>query len=253
MLASFRCQCQHLILTKIISNHLKMKFKFIISFQFLLQAITNNNSVTVPQSQSLNFGVYKCRNTSNFTSIAYQTSLQTALNSLPGNVAYHGGFYRSTVGNSSNTPVNALALCHGDIGPEACEECVKISIPSLRRNCRNQKEAAAWYTNCIVRYSDREMIGVLDSWTFDELSNTATVSNNGDFDNALNNLTIRLQVQIAAGDSFRKLAVGSVTYGSELFTIYGIIQCTPDLSKDQCSKCLYGIITELTLEKKMNH
>ncbi|KAK1411403.1 hypothetical protein QVD17_37951 [Tagetes erecta] len=85
----------------------------------------------------------------------------------------------------------------------------------------------------------------LDSWTFGELSNTATVSNIGEFDNALNNLTIRLQAQAAAGDSFRKLAVGSVTYGPELFTIYGMMQCTPDLSKDQCSKCLYGTITEL--------
>ncbi|KAK1422621.1 hypothetical protein QVD17_17907 [Tagetes erecta] len=224
-----------------------MKFKFITSFLFLflLQAITTNNSITVAQSQSPDFGVYKCRNTSNFTSIAYQTSLQTALDSLPGNVANHGGFYHSTAGNSSGTPVNALALCRGDIGPEACEECVKNSIPSLRRNCRNQKEAAAWYSNCIVRYSDREMIGVLDSWTFGELSNTATVSNISEFDNALNNLTIRLQAQAAAGDSFRKLAVGSVTYGPELFTIYGMMQCTPDLSKDQCSKCLYGTITEL--------
>ncbi|KAI3823889.1 hypothetical protein L1987_05334 [Smallanthus sonchifolius] len=220
-----------------------MKMRSIISILFLLQTITNG--VNIVGAQSADFGVYKCRNSSNFTTAAYQKTLEIALDSLTGNVANHGGFYHSTAGNDTGTPVNALALCRGDIGPEACEECVKNSIPSLRRNCPNQKEAAAWYSNCMVRYSDREIIGVVGNWTFGELFNTARVSDIGEFNNALNNLTTRLQAQAAGGDSFRKLAVGNVTFGPDSLTIYGMMQCTPDLLREQCSECLYGTITEL--------
>ncbi|KAI3716908.1 hypothetical protein L1987_68133 [Smallanthus sonchifolius] len=97
----------------------------------------------------------------------------------------------------------------------------------------------------MVRYSDREVIGVVDNWTFGELFNTASVSDIGELNNALNNLTTRLQAQAAGGDSFRKLAVGNVTFGPDSLTIYGMMQCTPDLSREQCSECLYRTITEL--------
>ncbi|KAI3680578.1 hypothetical protein L6452_35351 [Arctium lappa] len=217
-----------------------MEIKSIISALFLLQSIIN-----VAIAQSPDFGIYKCRNNTNFTTPTFSKTLETALASLTGNVAAHGGFYHSSAGNSTGTPVNAVALCRGDIGPEECEDCVKSSIPSLRRNCPNQKQAAAWYSNCMVRYSDHEILGVIDDWTFDELWNTAIVSDVGEFNKALNDLTTRLQPEAAGGDSFRKMAVGNITFGPDPWTIYGMMQCTPDLSRDQCRKCLDDTITEI--------
>ncbi|KAF5763497.1 putative protein kinase RLK-Pelle-DLSV family [Helianthus annuus] len=221
---------------------MKMKFIFI-SLYLLLQAINNGDNLTT--AQSTDFGVYKCRTTHNFTTTSYQQITETALTSLTGNVAKNGGFHHSTAGNTTGTPITAVALCRGDIGPEDCENCVKNSIPSLQRNCPNQTEAAAWYSNCMIRYSDRKIIGIVDNWTFSELFNTARVSDSGEFDSALSNLTVRLQSEAAGGDSFRKLAVGSVTFGQDSVTIYGIMQCTPDLSKEQCSECLDGAVREL--------
>ncbi|KAF5814297.1 putative Gnk2-like domain-containing protein [Helianthus annuus] len=81
--------------------------------------------------------------------------------------------------------------------------------------------------------------------TFAELFNTARVSDSGEFDSALSNLTVRLQAEVAGGDSFRKLAVGSVSFGLDSVTIYGMMQYTPDLSKEQCSECLDGAVREL--------
>ncbi|KAL9993007.1 putative Gnk2-like domain-containing protein [Helianthus debilis subsp. tardiflorus] len=78
-----------------------------------------------------------------------------------------------------------------------------------------------------------------------ELFNTARVSDSGEFDSALSNLTVRLQAEVAGGDSFRKLAVGSVSFGPDSVTIYGMMQYTPDLSKEQCSECLDGAVREL--------
>ncbi|KVH88330.1 Concanavalin A-like lectin/glucanase, subgroup [Cynara cardunculus var. scolymus] len=216
-----------------------MGIKSIISALFLLQAIIINGAI----AQSPDFGIYKCRNNTNFTTLTYPKTLEAALASLTGNVAIHGGFYHSSAGNNTDTPVNAVALCRGDIGPQDCEDCVKSSIPSLRRNCPNQKQAAAWYTNCMVRYSDHNILGVIDNWTFYELWNTAIVSDVDEFNKALNNLATRLQPEAAGGDSFRKMAVGNITFGPDSWTIYGMMQCTPDLSRDQCRECLNDTIT----------
>ncbi|KAK9064204.1 hypothetical protein SSX86_015584 [Deinandra increscens subsp. villosa] len=218
--------------------------KSLISFPIpilLLYSIIINLAI----AQSPDFGVYKCRNTANFTTATYKKNLETALGSLPGNVTNRGGFYHSTAGNNTGTPVNALAFCRADIGPEPCEACVNNSIPSLRRNCPNQKEAAAWYANCMVRYSDRNMIGVLDNWTFGEEFNLAMFPDVDEFNTALNNLTTRLRAEAAGGDSFRKVAVGNATFGADSLTIFAMMQCTPDLSREQCGECLSGTLTEL--------
>ncbi|KAJ9566435.1 hypothetical protein OSB04_002401 [Centaurea solstitialis] len=211
-----------------------MEIKSIISSLLLLQSIIINVAI----AQSHDFGIYRCRITTNFTSTTYSKTLDLALASLTGNVAIHGGFYSSSAGNGTDTVVNAVALCRGDIGAQECEDCVKSAVPPLRRNCPNQTEAAAWYSNCMVRYSDREIVGVVDSWTYDDLWNTAIVSDVGEFDKAMSNLTARLEPEAAGGGSFRKMAVGNVTFGVDSWTIYGIMQCTPDLSTDQCRKCL---------------
>ncbi|MFS7937477.1 putative Gnk2-like domain-containing protein [Helianthus anomalus] len=87
---------------------------------------------------------------------SYQQIIETTLTSLTGNVAENGGFHHSTAGN---TTITAVALCRGDIGPEDCENCMKTSTPSLQRNYPNQTEAAAWYSNCMIRYSDRKIVG----------------------------------------------------------------------------------------------
>ncbi|KAL4563106.1 hypothetical protein LXL04_027139 [Taraxacum kok-saghyz] len=214
--------------------------KSIASLLFFLQIVING--VLLRTAQSAEYGIYKCRNTGNFTSTTYLKALETALDSLPGNVTNNREFVNSTAGENTGTQVNAVALCRGYIGWEACRTCVKNSIPLLRRECPNQKEAAAWYSDCMVRYSDRKILGVLDSWTSDNESTTARVANFDEFDTAFRNLTTRLQAEAAGGNSFLKLAVGDVTYGTDSLMIYAMMQCTPDLSKEQCSKCLNSTI-----------
>ncbi|XP_024961889.1 cysteine-rich receptor-like protein kinase 10 [Cynara cardunculus var. scolymus] len=214
-----------------------METKSIKPFLFLLLLQLLINTLHLAIAQAPDFGIYACRNNGNFTSTTYQQTLESALNSLPGNVANHGGFYHSSAGN-----ITATALCRGNIGPNPCEDCVKNSIPSLRRTCHNHKEAAVWYSDCMVRYSDRKILGVVDNWISGNLSNTAVVADVSEFNKALSNLTTRLQAEAAGGDSVRKFASGNVTWGPDLLTIYGVSQCSPDLSRDQCDKCINGTI-----------
>ena len=57
------------------------------------------------------------------------------------------------------------------------------------------------------------------------------------FNDALRTLFKRLQGTAAAGDSFRKFAAGNET-PPDYKTIYALVQCTPDLSKQDCIDCV---------------
>nr|GEW07340.1 Gnk2-like domain-containing protein [Tanacetum cinerariifolium] len=221
-----------------------MKLKSIVVI--LLVTITNFN-LTI--SQSSDFGIYRCRNNTNssFLTNAFKQDIITSLNSLTGNVASHGGFYNSTA-STAGTRVTSTALCRGDIGPNECEKCVKTAIPSLLRNCPDHAEAAAWYSDCIVRFSEGEIVGVLDMWTSGELYNSATVDEDEvtEFSKALSELTVKLTVLAANGGLVRKLGFGNVTVvGSGLVRIYAMMQCSPDLSKEMCRKCLFNASEEV--------
>ncbi|XLT11119.1 hypothetical protein HN51_056912 [Arachis hypogaea] len=58
------------------------------------------------------------------------------------------------------------------------------------------------------------------------------------FNKILNNLLENLKSKAASGDSRRKYGVGSASVGPRNITIYGVVQCTPDLSEKECDDCL---------------
>ncbi|MFS7944295.1 putative Gnk2-like domain-containing protein [Helianthus anomalus] len=53
----------------------------------------------------------------------------------------------------------------------------------------------------------------------------------------LSSLMNKLKADAVAGDSLLKFAAGNTT-GPDFVTIYGLVQCTPDLSEMQCTDCL---------------
>ena len=50
--------------------------------------------------------------------------------------------------------------------------------------------------------------------------------------------------QAAAGGSLRKFAAGNATAPNNQ-TLYSVVQCTPDLSDQDCSDCLTGAMGEI--------
>ncbi|KAI3710425.1 hypothetical protein L2E82_40205 [Cichorium intybus] len=221
----------------------QMQMKYTKPFLFLLQIIVNVALLAIVQCAD--YGVYSCNNSRNFTSTRYLTTVEAALLSFLENNADNREFFNSSARNDIYEQVNVIAVCRGYIEWGACRMCMIDSITLLPHNCPNQKEAAAWYPACMVRYSDRKILGVLDTWSPNKVATSATANDVSEFNKALRNLTSSLQAKAAGGDSFRKLAVGSVTYGEESLTIYAMMQCSPDLSREQCNKCLDSAITEL--------
>lgn len=73
------------------------------------------------------------------------------------------------------------------------------------------------------------------------LANPQNATDIDRFNGALGPLLKNLRGNASTGGSLRKFASGS-TEGLALSTIYGLAQCTPDLSEQQCSDCLEGAI-----------
>ncbi|XP_062087458.1 cysteine-rich receptor-like protein kinase 44 [Humulus lupulus] len=171
----------------------------------------------------------------------YHDNLNYLLITLPSSQNDNGyGFYNLSSGNASNQ-VFAIGLCDGDTMPDVCRSCLNKSTHLLQEVCPNQKEAVAWLDKCMLRYSNRSLYGIMETRPNIIINNTQNVSSDSDtveaYFKALRSLIDNLKSRAAAGGSLRKFSVDNVTTPG-FKTIYGLVQCTPDLSLIDCNNCL---------------
>lgn len=172
----------------------------------------------------------------NFTkNSAYKANLNRLLASFPLKTKNHG-FYSASYGPKGSR-VNAMAICRGDVKPENCRSCINKSTIELQKLCPSQKEAIIWYDQCMLRYSNRQLIGKMEfgPWLFWGYSQKyVSKANAKAFNLALRTLLNNLKAKAASGGPLLKFATGS----NKSPKIYALVQCTPDLSKKQCTECL---------------
>ncbi|KAM4101971.1 hypothetical protein ACB094_05G187000 [Castanea mollissima] len=192
---------------------------------------------------------YFCNNNNgNYTSNSiYETNLNQLLSSLYSNTTIDYGFYYSSYGQNSDTAY-AIALCRGDVKPDDCRGCLKNSSSLLTQLCPNQKVAIVWYVQCMLRYSNSSILGIMETLPGYHLWNTENVSANyvAQFNDDLNILLNNLTNEAAAGGSLRKYAAGSVIT-TDFKRLYALVQCTPDLSEQDCNNCLVAAIADVPI------
>ena len=190
---------------------------------------------------------YDCSNNNgNYTSNSiYETNLNQLLSSLYSNTTIDYGFYYSSYGQNSDTAY-AIGLCRGDVTPDDCRGCLKNSSSLLTRLCPNQKEAIAWCDQCMLRYSNSSIFGIMKTHPRYYIWNTKNVSANyvAQFNKELSILLNNLTKEAAAGGSLRKYAAGSAI-ATDFMRLYALVQCTPDLSEQDCSNCLFAAIADV--------
>ncbi|KAL5839806.1 hypothetical protein ACOSQ4_012414 [Xanthoceras sorbifolium] len=207
-------------------------------FFFLLCALAHLTTLTVAQP---NFLYHFCSDQlGNYTTNStYQKNLNTLLSSITSNSEINYGFYNFSAGQNSDK-VNAIALCSGDVNLDACRSCINDSVSELKQSCPNQKEAIGQYDKCMLRYSNRTIFGVMDSSRKFYMWNTENVSSVDQFNQVLRTLLESLRSRAASGSSLRKFAAGNAT-APDFKMLYALVQCTPDLSKEDCTDCLIRI------------
>jgi hypothetical protein len=197
-------------------------------------------------AQTTDFLYHICLNgKGNYTANStYERNLNHLLSSLSSNKEIDYGFYNSSYGQNSDQ-VSAIGLCRGDVNPDVCRSCLDNATSLLKQLCPNQKEAIGLFDYCMLRYSNRSILGVMETDPSFFKWNPNNVSANYDqFKDDLRKLLANLRSEAVVGGSLRKFATGKAT-APNFQTLYALVQCTPDLSELECNNCLAGAFEQI--------
>lgn len=203
--------------------NLKLTELLILSILFLLQrkcfADTN-----------MKYG-WECSVDDNSTSeISFINNLNNLWILLADNAAFNNGFYKTAVGNDSDK-LYGLTQCRGDISAADCANCTRESVKVAVEDCPRSKNVKIWYRWCSLRYSNKDFFGFLDtSWG---------VMFNGTDHSSIGSKGLDFMTELATTAPEQPLLFQiAVLDGGENGKRYGMAQCSRDLSKSNCSKCL---------------
>nr|XP_017252775.1 PREDICTED: cysteine-rich receptor-like protein kinase 29 [Daucus carota subsp. sativus] len=159
-------------------------------------------------------------------------------------------FFNFSIGNETET-VNVIALCRGDLilDTTRCQSCLSAAYEELVDKCTKEKESIIWKDECMLRYSDRNIFNIMTTEPSDTDNNdgNATAKN---FGKNLRCLLDKLQAAAAAGTSEMKIATGNISVPQG--TTFGLVQCTPDFSAQECKDCLgeaFGKLPDCCINK----
>ncbi|KAI9078167.1 hypothetical protein K1719_039866 [Acacia pycnantha] len=178
------------------------------------------------------------------TTSAYGTNLKILLSNLTSDPKIDYGYYSSSEGQNPNR-VYAVGLCRPDVKPDYCRSCLNNASILLLNLCPSQKEAYGYYYGCILRYANSSMFGINQQPNYFAYScNKNNVADNK-YSEVVDGLMRILRSKAASGGSRWKFAANTST---TLFqTIYGLVQCMPDLSEQDCDYCLEKAISSIPL------
>nr|GMD92999.1 cysteine-rich receptor-like protein kinase 10 [Ipomoea batatas] len=192
---------------------------------------------------------YYCPNTTYTDSSTYGQNLNSLLSDLSSNSRRENGFYNSSAGahDGSGNTVYGLFMCRADVSTADCHTCVDEACGYIPLLCSKIKTVIAWYSNCMLRYSNSSIFGRADHSLFLTYYNTQNDSQPARFMDALGN-TLNEMATRAAGSSRsgKKFATLEANYTANE-TIYSFGQCTPDLSDSDCQTCLGAAIGYLPM------
>ncbi|CAN6921692.1 unnamed protein product [Brassica oleracea] len=161
------------------------------------------------------------------------------LSSLASNVTANDGFYTTSATGQDPNRVYGLGMCVPGTEERSCSDCIMAASNGLVQNCTTQTEAIDWRmhsnTLCLVRYSNRSFYGSLDMQILRYEYNTRDIQPNvTDFDMTWEALMIGLIEDVHV----LYYAAGTQTVESTNTNLYGFVQCSRDLSRTNCTRCL---------------
>ncbi|CAL5408458.1 unnamed protein product [Camellia sinensis] len=147
-------------------------------------------------------------------------------------------FYNTTTGNDQDT-VFGLFLCYNFVSKDYCKNCIESASQDIQTLCGKRNEAVVWEENCQLRYANESFFGHLDVTGNIWKDNKQNVSGDefGQFSSVVNDTLHNLSRLAAFNPSYGMYATGAVTF-TDTKTIYALVQCTTDLSLDDCNTCL---------------
>ncbi|WZZ46878.1 hypothetical protein YC2023_043137 [Brassica napus] len=141
-----------------------------------------------------------------------------------------------------------MGMCAPGAEPNVCSQCIETASDGLLQNCQNQVDAFSWSgdkTLCLVRYTNRSFSGLLGMEPRGAIASTADTNlNQTHFDSVWTKLMFGMISNISssssAGNNASKYYAGEddVVQLPDFRNISALMQCTPDVSSEDCDVCL---------------
>ncbi|XP_019171521.1 PREDICTED: cysteine-rich receptor-like protein kinase 25 [Ipomoea nil] len=168
------------------------------------------------------------------TNTPFDNNLKTLLASLPDSAAQNQGFNYTSLGDGDDR-VFGRALCRGDINSTDCETCLGKASEEIKRQCQTREALMRYDQRCQLEYGSTLLKRYNGKYP-DSNGLKKTASDPLRFSRVLKELMGDLSDE-AAFHSGLMFAAQSRNF-SEQISIYGLVQCTRDLSNAQCGECL---------------
>ncbi|XP_031486782.1 cysteine-rich receptor-like protein kinase 25 isoform X1 [Nymphaea colorata] len=124
--------------------------------------------------------------------------------------------------------------CRGDVPEDVCRRCAKSASTRIPDLCPDSVSAIVWFNYCQLRYSNTSFFGKLDIM---DKYYSAPKGRPPEFSFTLGTLINNLTTLATTKDSPNMFETGSRAFnGSQ--TLYALVQCTDDISRSDCYKCL---------------
>lgn len=109
------------------------------------------------------------------------------------------------------------------------------------------REAIIWKVGCVLKYSNTKFFGIIDKDNEVYGKNPQSVPNSKLFPMALDHLLNRLTSEIVSGQLYAtgSIQVTKTNKRTKRIDLYSLVECTRDLSHEDCKKCLHVAISEL--------
>ncbi|KAK9151923.1 hypothetical protein Syun_010232 [Stephania yunnanensis] len=169
----------------------------------------------------------------------FRTNLNLIFPSLISNGSRDYGFFNASSGINVPDAAYGLVQCRGDLSKEVCEGCLKFAAKNISSRCPEGRRAFIRYENCILRYSDEPFFSRVDTNQTRLLPSPNFASDGYLLRRQVESLMSRLTSEAASNAS--KFAIGSISY-TDPKPIYGMVQCTRDLSEKDCLSCIQEMI-----------
>ena len=168
----------------------------------------------------------------------YENNLTALLDSLSSKASLYS-FY-----NDSANQIYSLYLCRGDVNATTCQNCVRTASQEVQQQCQSNRTAIIWYDECKLRYSSENFFGIAATSPYFLLWKTRNNSSPDERD--VGGLAFIYTLVSKAPNSenmFGTDVAEAVNNASQ--NIYGSVQCTRDISNDECRSCLLQQIEEI--------
>ncbi|XAR65592.1 Non-specific serine/threonine protein kinase [Bertholletia excelsa] len=197
-----------------------------------------------------NFRYAYCPNDTSYApDTTYQANLELLFSDLLSNSTAVNGFHNSTVGRSPPDVADGLFLCRGDVSPSVCRDCVEAAIGNVAGKCPRLKVAILWYDECMLRFSNQSIFSQSDHMVGKTLNNGQNATDMNQFNEVVQEVMDDLRTRASSSESGKKFATGEGNLSSQamagLSPLYGLAQCTPDLTELDCNQCLQDSVARL--------